>query len=68
MASGDYWIIPLDGAYAVRSARGVELEGISSYGDAQAHILDLEEVDRIEAEETAAALADYDALMLAEAA
>lgn len=64
----DYWITRLDGAYAVRSARGIEAEGLPSYGDAQAVISDLETADQIEAEQAAAALADYHADLMREAA
>lgn len=67
-AATDYWIIPLDGAYAVRSAAGIELEGIATYGDAQDHVLDLIERDRVAAQEDRAALDDHEAQRLAEAA
>lgn len=67
-AATDYWITPLDGAYAIFSASGVELEGIESRGDAQNHILDLIERDRVAAQEESAALADFEAQHLAEAA
>jgi hypothetical protein len=67
-AATDYWIIPLDGAYAVRSAAGIELEGIATPGDAQDHILDLTARDLIAAQEERAALDDYEAQILAEAA
>ncbi len=67
-AATDYWIIPLDGAYAVRSAAGIELEGIATYGDAQDHILDLQHRDLIAAQEERAALDDFEAQRLAEAA
>lgn len=68
MAATDYWIIPLDGAYAVRSAAGFELEDIATYGDAQDHILDLQHRDLIVAQEERAALDDFEAQRLAEAA
>lgn len=64
----DYWIERLDGAFAVFSACGVELEGIESRGDAQNHILDLIERDRVAAQEEIAALADFEAQHFAEAA
>ncbi|KAB7782130.1 hypothetical protein [Methylorubrum populi] len=64
----DYWIDRLDGAFAVFSAYGVELEGIESRGDAQNHILDLIERDLVAAQEESAALADFEAQQLAEAA
>lgn len=64
----DYWIDRLDGAFAVFSASGVELEGIESRGDAQNHILDLIERDRVATQEERAALADFEAQQLAEAA
>ncbi|KNY20386.1 hypothetical protein [Methylobacterium sp. ARG-1] len=67
-APSDYWITCLDGAHAVRSARGFEAEGIQSYGDALAVISDLEAADQIEAEQAAAALADYHADLMREAA
>ena len=67
-AAPDYWIIPLDGAYAVRSAAGIELEGIATPGDAHDHILDLTARDLIAAQEERAALDDYEAQILAEAA
>lgn len=68
MAAPDYWIIPLDGAYAVRSAAGIELEGIATYGDARDHILDLTARDLIAAQEERAALDDFEAQQIAEAA
>lgn len=64
----DYWIDRLDGAFAVFSASGVELEGIESRGDAQNHILDLIERDRVAAQEQIASLADFEAQQFAEAA
>ena len=64
----DYWIDRLDGAFAVFSASGVELEGIESRGDAQNHILDLIEHDRVAAQEEIASLADFEAQHFAEAA
>ncbi|MEZ0252870.1 MAG: hypothetical protein ACAH20_18205 [Methylobacteriaceae bacterium] len=64
----DYWIDRLDGAFAVFSASGIELEGIESRGDAQKHILDLIEHDRVAAQEERAALDDFAAQQLAEAA
>lgn len=64
----DYWIIRLDGAYAVRSAAGIELEGIATCGEAHDHILDLIERDRVAAQEEQAALDDFEAQRLAEAA
>lgn len=64
----DYWIDRLDGAFAVFSAFGIELEGIESRGDAQNHILDLIERDRVATQEERAALADFEAQQLAEAA
>lgn len=64
----DYWIDRLDGAFAVFSAAGIELEGIESRGDAQNHILDLIERDRVAAQEDRAALDDHEAQILAEAA
>lgn len=67
-AATDYWIVPLDGAYAVRSAAGIELEGIATPGDARDHILDLIERDRVNAQEERAALDDHEAQILAEAA
>lgn len=67
-AATDYWITPLDGAYAVRSAAGIELEGIATYGDAQDHIADLTHRDLIAAQEERAALDDFEAQTLAEAA
>lgn len=68
MHPADYWIDRLDGAFAVFSARGIELEGIESRGDAQNHILDLIDRDLIAAQEESAALADFEAQQLAEAA
>ena len=50
-AAPDYWIIDLDGAYAVRSAAGIELEGIATRGDARDHILDLQHRDLVEGQE-----------------
>ncbi|MGG3813432.1 hypothetical protein ABEV34_17510 [Methylorubrum rhodesianum] len=67
-AATDYWITPLDGAYAIFSASGVELEGIESRGDAQNHIADLKHRDLIAAQEESAALADFEAQFMAEAA
>ncbi|WHQ72558.1 hypothetical protein [Methylorubrum extorquens] len=64
----DYWIDRLDSAFAVFSASGIELEGIESCGDAQNHILDLIERDRVAAQEESAALADFEAQQFAEAA
>lgn len=64
----DYWIDRLDGAFAVFSASGIELEGIESCGDAQNHILDLIERDRVATEEERAAQDDFEARHLAEAA
>ena len=64
----DYWIDRLDGAFAVLSASGIELEGIESRGDAQNHILDLIERDRVAAQEERAAQDDFEAQHLAEAA
>ncbi|GAA0267504.1 hypothetical protein LNAOJCKE_3028 [Methylorubrum aminovorans] len=64
----DYWIDRLDGAFAVFSASGIELEGIESRGDAQNHILDLIERDRVAAQEEIASLADFEAQHFAEAA
>lgn len=64
----DYWIDRLDGAFAVFSALGIEIEGIESRGDARNHILDLIERDRVAAQEESAALDDHEAQRLAEAA
>ena len=64
----DYWIILLDGAYAVRSAAGIELESIDCPADARAHILDLQHRDLIAAQEEQAALDDFEAQHFAEAA
>lgn len=65
-----YWITMLDGFYAVASARGIEpgYESIETYGDAQNHILDLIERDRVVAQEEIASLADFEAQRFAEAA
>lgn len=68
MHPADYWIDRLDGAFAVFSASGIELEGIESRGDAQNHILDLIDRDLIAAQEESAALADFEAQFMAEAA
>ena len=64
-AAPDYWIIDLDGAYAVRSAAGIELEGIATRGDARDHILDLQHRDLVDGQEERASLDDYDATVLA---
>lgn len=65
-----YWITMLDGFYAVCSARGIEpgYEGIETYGDALDHIADLTRRDLIAAQEEHAALDDFEAQQLAEAA
>ena len=65
-----YWITMLDGFYAVASARGIEpgYESIETYGDALDHIADLKHHDLIAAQEESAALADFEAQQLAEAA
>jgi len=64
----DYWIDRLDGAFAVFSASGVELEGIESRGDAQNHILDLHDRDLIAVLEERASQDDFEAQQIAEAA
>ncbi|MGE7152983.1 hypothetical protein ACQKJ1_04500 [Methylorubrum rhodesianum] len=65
-----YWITMLDGFYAVASARGIEpsYESIETYGDALDHIAGLTHRDLVESQEESAALADFEALHLAEAA
>ena len=63
-AAPDFWIVRLDGAYAVRSAAGIELEGIPCIGEAESHILDLKHA----AQDDDAALDDFEAQRLAEAA
>ncbi|WP_182179439.1 hypothetical protein [Methylobacterium radiotolerans] len=60
----DYWITALDGAYAVRSARGLETEGFDCIAAARHWI---EEREAEEAEELAA-IADCKADQIREAA
>ncbi|WP_043346145.1 hypothetical protein [Methylobacterium sp. B1] len=60
----DRWIIPLDGAWAVRSAFGIEAEGFDCTAAARHWI---EEREAEEADELAA-LADFEADQIGEAA
>lgn len=61
---GNYWLIPLDRAWAVRSARGIETEGFDCTAAARHWI---EEREAEEADELAA-LADFEADLIREAA
>lgn len=63
-ATSDYWLIPLDGAWSIRSARGIEAEGFDCIAAARHWI---EEHEAEEADELAA-LADFEADQIREAA
>ncbi|MHB2205024.1 hypothetical protein [Methylobacterium sp. CM6257] len=63
-SAADYWIVPLDGYLAVRSARGMEAEGFDCRAAARHWI---EERQAEDADEVAS-LADFEAQRFLEAA
>ncbi|MBE7203311.1 MAG: hypothetical protein INR70_36705 [Parafilimonas terrae] len=62
--TSDYWLAPLDGAWAVLSARGIEAEGFDCTAAARHWI---EEREAEEADELAA-ITDFEADLIREAA